>query len=392
MKDAFVLTINAGSSSLKFALFQAGKEPARRLTGKFERVGMKGGKFSIVDLATKRRTERRLDLPNHNACVPALEDALAQTADMQSIQLVGHRIVHGGPRYRRTQQVDQALLDELRRIRSFDPDHLPAELGLVKHFAQSYPTVPQIACFDTAFHRDLPRVSRLLAIPRRYERQGVHRYGFHGLSYAFLMEELKRLSGTSAAKGRVILAHLGNGASMAAIHRGKSIDTTMAFTPAAGLVMSSRAGDLDPGLPAYFARSEGMTAAQFNDMVNTKSGLLGISETSSDIRDLLKRKNSDQRAAEAIDIFCYQARKWIGALTAALGGLDTLVFAGGIGENASSIRMQICRPLGYLGLQLDSRLNQAGAPVISRSGSRVVVRVIRTDEELYMARALCARL
>jgi acetate kinase len=286
--------------------------------------------------------------------------------------------------------VNAELLEELRRIRSFDPDHLPAELALVKHFAERYPRVPQIACFDTAFHRSLPRIARILPIPRRYQAQGVQRYGFHGLSYGYLMEQLKKTAGSAAARGRIILAHLGNGASMAAVDKGKSLDTTMAFTPTAGLVMSSRSGDLDPGLPAYFARSEGMTAPQFNDMVNTKSGLLGISETSSDVRDLLKRQRKDPRAAEALEVFCYQARKWIGALTAAIGGLDTLVFSGGIGENSPQIRSRICQNLRYLGIELDQRLNKRSAPIITRKASQVVVRVIRTDEELYMARILCA--
>jgi acetate kinase len=390
MPDSFILTINAGSSSLKFALFRAGKAPTRELAGKFERIGLPGGKLTVTDVEAQKREERSFDAANHIACVTMLEEVLAKKADMKTVQAVGHRIVHGGPRYTKTQEVDRDLLEELRRIRSFDPDHLPAELGLVKHFTECYPGVPQIACFDTAFHRHLPRVAKLLPIPRRYEAQGVQRYGFHGLSYGYLMQELRNVAGSIAARGRVILAHLGNGASMAAVNKGKSIDTTMSFTPTAGLVMSTRSGDLDPGLPAYFARSEGMTAPQFNDMVNTKSGLLGISETSSDVRDLLDRQKKDPRAAEAIEIFCYQARKWIGALSAALGGLDTLVFSGGIGENSPPIRARICRELKYLGLQLDTDRNKASAPIISRKSSKVVVRMIRTDEELYMARTLGA--
>jgi acetate kinase len=390
MQNSFILTINAGSSSLKFALFRAGKEPSRELAGKFERIGLAGGKLTAQDLVSGKRQERPFNAPNHIACVPLLEEVLKQKAGVEAIKAVGHRIVHGGPRYTNSQQVDDKLLEELRRIRSFDPDHLPAELALVKHFIQCYPNVPQIACFDTAFHRDLPRVARLLPIPRRYEAQGVQRYGFHGLSYGYLMQQLKELAGPAAARGRVILAHLGNGASMAAVHKGKSIDTTMAFTPTAGLVMSTRSGDLDPGLPAYFARSEGMTAPQFLEMVHSKSGLLGISEISSDVRDLLDVEKRDSRAAEALDIFCYQARKWIGALSAALGGLDTLVFSGGIGENAPQIRARICRELSYLGIDLDPKLNRSSAPVITRKRSKVVVRVIRTDEELYMARTLCA--
>jgi len=390
MRDGFILTINAGSSSLKFALFRTGKEPSRELAGKFERIGLEGGKLTAVDVGTQKREERAFDAPNHIACVPLLEEVLKQKAGVETIRAVGHRVVHGGPRYTKPQQVDPELMEELRRIRSFDPDHLPAELALVKHFTQCYPRVPQVACFDTAFHRDLPRVARMLPIPRRYEAQGVQRYGFHGLSYGYLMEQLKKIAGAGAARGRIILAHLGNGASMAAVHKGKSIDTTMAFTPTAGLVMSTRSGDLDPGLAAYFARSEGMTAPQFLEMVHTKSGLLGISETSSDVRDLLDREEKDVRAAEALDIFCYQARKWIGSLSAALGGLDTLVFSGGIGENSPPIRARICRELKYLGIDLDLKLNRTSASVITRKRSKVVVRVIRTDEELYMARTLCA--
>jgi acetate kinase len=388
MKDRFILTINAGSSSLKFALFRLGKTPVRELTGKFERIGLERGKLTVADSSASRHDEHPFDAPSHIACVPMLEQALKTKAGVEAVQAVGHRIVHGGPKYTRPQAVDDDLLEELRRIRSFDPDHLPAELGLVKHFSQHYPRVPQIACFDTAFHRHLPRVARILPIPRRYERQGVQRYGFHGLSYGFLIQELRKTAGAAAAQGRVILAHLGNGASMAAVHNGKSIDTTMAFTPTAGLVMSIRSGDLDPGLAAYLARSEGMTAPQFNDMVNTKSGLLGISETSSDVRDLLQREKKDPRASEALAIFCYQARKWIAALSAALGGLDTLVFSGGIGENSPILRSRICSHLSFLGIELDPNRNKVSAPVISPTRSKVDVRVIRTDEELFMARIL----
>src|SRR5205085_9273897 len=226
------------------------------------------------------------------------------------------------------------MLKELRRMSPFDPEHLPSAIALIEALAGSYPALSQVACFDTAFHRNLLRVAKLLPIPRRYESKGVQRYGFHGMSYAYLMQELERVAGPAAAKGRLVLAHLGNGASMAAVRGGDSLDTTMAFTPAAGLVMSTRSGDLDPGLVAFLARTERMTPEQFNHMVNSQSGLLGISETSSDVRDLLQIESTDVRAAEALAVFCYQAKKTIGALTAALGGLDTLVFAGGIGENS----------------------------------------------------------
>jgi acetate kinase len=255
--------------------------------------------------------------------------------------------------------------------------------------AVKFPQAQQIACFDTAFHSTLPRVAKLLPIPRRYEVKGVQRYGFHGLSYSFLMQELERVAGAKAASGRVILAHLGNGASMAAVLDGKSIDTSMGFTPAAGLVMSTRSGDLDPGLVAFLGRSEQMTETQFDRMIHHESGLLGVSELSSDMRDLLAREVADVRAAEAVALFCYQAKKWIGSFAAALGGLDVLVFAGGIGENNPSIRERICEGLGFLGIELDKTRNAENTPLISTITGRVTVRIIRTDEELMIARLVC---
>jgi acetate kinase len=234
----------------------------------------------------------------------------------------------------------------------------------------------------------MPRVASLLPIPRRYEAAGVRRYGFHGLSYEFLMEELARFGDPAATKGRVILAHLGSGASLAAVRDGKSIDTSMGFTPTSGLVMSSRSGDLDPGLVSYLARTEQMSASQFAEMVNQASGLLGVSEISSDLRDLLARESDDVRAAEAVALFCYQAKKWIGSFAAALGGLDTLVFAGGIGENSPLIRSRICDQLGFLGVELGEERNTKSAPLISTDGGRVAVRVIRTDEEIMIARSV----
>jgi acetate kinase len=231
-------------------------------------------------------------------------------------------------------------------------------------------------------------VAKLLPIPRRFDAKGIQRYGFHGLSYAYLMEELARLGDPAATKGRVILAHLGNGASLAAVRDGKSMDTSMGFTPTAGLVMSTRSGDLDPGLAPYLARTEKMTTQQFYKMVNHESGLLGVSETSSDMRDLLDHEKGDVRAAEAVALFCYQAKKWIGSFAAVLGGLDTLVFAGGIGENAAFVRSRICEGLNFLGIELDESRNAQAAPAISVTGGRVTVRVIRTDEELMIARSV----
>jgi acetate kinase len=265
---------------------------------------------------------------------------------------------------------------------------MPRELDLIETFRQRHPKLPQVACFDTAFHQTMPRVAKLLPIPRHFDAKGIQRYGFHGLSYAYLMEELARLGDPAASKGRVILAHLGNGASMAAVRDGKSMDTSMCFTPTAGLVMSTRSGDLDPGLAPYLARTEQMTTKQFYEMVNHKSGLLGVSETSSDMRDLLGHEKQDARAAEAVALFCYQAKKWIGSFVAALGGLDTLVFAGGIGENCPSIRARICEGLGFFGAELNSARNAENAAVISSDAGRVTVRVIRTDEEIMIARSV----
>jgi acetate kinase len=260
---------------------------------------------------------------------------------------------------------------------------------LIDAFNDRLPHLPQVLMFDTAFHHDMPRVAKIMAIPRKYEAQGVRRFGFHGISYSFLMQELVRLSGEDACPSRIILAHLGSGASLAAVKDGKSIDTSMGFTPASGLVMSTRCGDLDPGLNYYLARAEGMTAMQFQHMVNDESGLLGISGSSSDLKDLLFNESDDVRAHDAIEVFCYQVKKWIGSFSAALEGLDTLVFAGGIGENSSAIRARICKGLGFLGIELEEKLNKANEGLISKAGSGVAVRVMHTDEESMIARSVC---
>ena len=324
---------------------------------------------------------------DHKSAASILIDWLEEQTGLESVQAIGHRVVHG-MQHTAPELVTPELLDELRRLSPIDPDHLPREIELIEAFRQRYPKLPQVACFDTAFHSTMPRVAKLLPIPRRYEAKGIQRYGFHGLSYAYLMEELARIGDPAATKGRVILAHLGNGASMAAILDGKSIDTSMAFTPTAGLVMSTRSGDLDPGLVSYLARTEKMTAPQFNRMVNHESGLLGISETSSDMRDLLDHEMEDIRAAEAVAVFCYQAKKRIGAYAAALGGLDALVFAGGIGENVPVVRARICGELNFLGIELSPQRNAENETLISPDGARVSVHVMRTDEEFMIAKSV----
>lgn len=386
------LTLNAGSSSLKFALFGGGADPVRILSGAIERIGLPEATFTLNKIASQQTERAGISAPNHVSCLDYLFKRLAETTGAAGFCAFGHRVVHGGPRYAKPQVVTPDMMDELRRLSPFAPEHLPAAIALIAELSERFPNVPQVACFDTAFHRDLPRVALLLPIPRRYEAAGVRRYGFHGLSYEFLTEELARLGDPAASKGRVILAHLGNGASLAAVRDGKSIDTSMGFTPTAGLMMSSRSGDLDPGLVSYLARTEQMSATQFHEMVNRESGLLGVSETSSDLRDLLARERDDVRAAEAVALFCYQAKKWIGSFAAALGGLDTLVFAGGIGENAPLVRTRICEGLSFLGIELDESRNRAAADVISSDGSRATVRIIRTDEELMIARSVCRAL
>jgi len=380
----YILTINGGSSSIKFALFEVGRSLRRVKTGKIERIGLPEASFMVTDAAP-----RPIAALTHTASVNVLMDWLEENPGRAKLAAVGHRVVHGGPKYWEPQRITAAMIEELHQLSPFDPEHLPEEILLTEAFHRRFPDLPQIACFDTAFHHDMPRVARLLPIPRRYDAKGVRRYGFHGLSCAYLMEELARVAGAEAAQGRVILAHLGNGASVTAVRDGKSIDTSMSFTPTAGLPMSTRAGDLDPGLGWYLARSEQVTAKQFHHMVNHESGLLGVSEISPDMRELLLREKEDVRAAEAVALFCYQAKKWICALAGALEGLDTLVFAGGIGENAPSARARICGGLNFLGIELDAARNDENAPVISSDASRATVRVIRTDEELIIARSVC---
>jgi acetate kinase len=379
-----LLTINGGSSSIRFALYGADTPLRRRLYGKVDRIGQNGTNLTFAESTGEPGVTRTVDLNGHESAATFLVDWLETQPAFASIEAVGHRVVHGMS-HSKPELITPELLDELRSITPYDPDHLPLEIELIEAFRQRHSALPQVACFDTAFHRTMPRVATLLPIPRRYEAAGVRRYGFHGLSYEFLMEELERLHDPAATKGRVILAHLGNGASLAAVRDGQSIDTSMGFTPASGLMMGSRSGDLDPGLVSYLARTEQMEPAQFQDMVNHASGLLGVSELSSDLRDLLAREAGDVRAAEAVALFCYQAKKWIGAFTAALGGLDTLVFAGGIGENAPLIRQRICEDLNCLGIALDETRNAKNAPLISPDAGRVKVRIIHTDEELMIA-------
>lgn len=390
MPDGFrVMAMNRGSSTLKLAIyvFSADRPSSLLLTGKVDRIGSSQASLSLNYGADGHREEMPVEARGHGEASGHLLDWLHKRLGLAPVAAAGHRVVHGGPRYAAPQRVTAELLDELRRISPFDPDHLPVEIAMIEAVARWAPGMPQVACFDTAFHRQMPRVARLLPLPLKYNRMGIERYGFHGLSYAYLTEELARLAGPEAAQGRIIMAHLGAGASMAAVREGKSIDTTMSFTPTAGLPMATRSGDIDPGLVSFLARSEQMGADKFHDLVNVRCGLVGVSETSGDVRDLLAREASDQRAADALALFSYEIKKRIGAYTAILGGLDTLIFAGGIGENAAEVRARACAGLELLGIRLDAEKNAQNAAVISADDSRVTVRVIRTNEELMVAQA-----
>ncbi len=353
-----ILAINAGSSTIKVALFES-VEPSRRVAGDVIELGKRGDAGGLF----LGRLERLVDLGG--------------------VRAVGHRVAFGMEHFK-PERVTPALLSKLRRWLVYDPDHLPLELDLIEALRRRRRGLVQIVCYDTAFHQGMPRAAKMLPIPRGLEAQGIRRYGFHGLSYAYLMRELSRAAGSAAARGRVILAHLGSGSSLAAVRGGKSVDTSMGFSTASGVMMGTRTGDIDPGVLCYLLRRHRWTAERLIRMVHHESGLLGVSETSSDMRELLSREGSDVRAAEAVDLFCRQVRKAIGAFAAALGGLDTLVFSGGIGENSAPIRERVCEGLGFLGVRLDRKRNAERAGLISKG--RVAVRVIRTDEELMIAR------
>ncbi len=382
-----ILTINGGSSTIRFALYPPCTPLRRGLHGKLERIGLAGTILQFREANGDRLHTVSAPDDGAESGVNFLVDWLLTRPECDVLAAVGHRFVHGMTRTEPA-LVTPSLLAELWRLSPGDPEHLPRELALVEAFQMRCPGLRQIVCFDTAFHQDMPRVARQLPLPRRYTEKGLRRYGFHGLSYAFLMEALARAGDPAAIAGRVILMHLGSGASLAAVRDGRALDTSMGFTPAGGLLMSTRSGDLDPGIADYLARTEQMTNAQFHHLVNHESGLLGVSETSSDMQDLLASEATDPRAAEAIALFCYQARKWIGAFVAVLGGLDVLVFAGGIGENASQIRAKICEGFDFLGITILPARNVVHASLISPDTGTVRVRVMHTDEEIMIAKAV----
>ena len=382
-----VLTINGGSSGIKFALYERGDSLKLLFSGEVEFRGKKS-KFNFTDALTLQEIITDIEDADQDNSADFLIDQLEKKDHFDTVKLISHRIVHG-MKHTEPQLITPELVNDLKNITAYDPEHLPGEIKLIEVFAKRLPTIPQVACFDTAFHADMPAVAKLLSIPRRFQKEGIHRYGFHGLSYAYLLEELERIAGKETAQGKIIIAHLGNGASLAAVKNGKSADTSMGFTPASGIPMSTRTGDLDPGIAWYMMQFEKLTPEEFSHLINHESGLLGISETSSDMRELLKIQATDSRAAEAIELFCYQTKKYIGSFSAVLGGLDTLIFSGGIGEHAPEVRSMICDGLQFLGIELDQLKNLNNAAIISADDSKVCVRVIRTNEELMIARTAC---
>lgn len=383
---SLILTINGGSSSIKFASFSAASPLRRIFGGQVERIGTPGALLTATRDNSSEVDTQPIAATTFQDGVQGIVTYLRQRIGKSVISAIGHRVVNGGLHLLDHQLVTPEVIAELRRMQPLDLDHLPREISLIDGFRQAFPGIPQIACFDTAFHKDMPRVAQFLPIPRHYLNAGIRRFGFHGLSYTYLMSQLATVAGPEIANGRVILAHLGSGASMAAVHNGKPIDTTMAFTPTSGLMMGTRPGDLDPGLLVYLMKAQTLSTDEMDKFISQQCGLIAVSETSSDMRDLLAARATDSRAADAVELFCYQAKKHLCALTSTLGGLDTIIFAGGIGERAPAVRAGICEGLDFLGLKFDESMNMRGCDVISTNESRVTVRIIPTDEEIVIAR------
>lgn len=380
-----VLTMNRGSATLKSALYETGNREDLLLSIAVGRERDSGSHLKIVDGTGTSLLDTPVDDGISDGALNAMLAWLGERGFLSHLAAVGHRLVHGGAQYGKPQRITPEFMSNIEKLLPLDPDHLPAAIRGIEFISRKFPDLPQVACFDTAFHSSLPKVAQLYALPRRLSEQGVVRYGFHGLSYEYVMGELRAIEG-NLANGRVIIAHLGSGASIAAVHGGKSVDTSMGFTPLEGLVMATRSGDLDPGAVLYLLGHEKISAKELDSLLNKESGLLGVSGTSGNMKILVDNRKNDARAAEAVDLFCYRVKKYVGAYAAVLGGLDLLAFTGGIGENSFVIREKICDGLDFLGVRLDGPSNQANADLISLSQSHVKVRVVKTNEDLMIAR------
>ncbi|WEN16566.1 hypothetical protein PY254_07850 [Rhodanobacter sp. AS-Z3] len=382
-----ILAIHGGSSSIKFALFEASEVPGRSVGGTVERRGLWQATLEINGPHLADHVVRPVKAPDHAAAVNILIDEIQQRRGDDVLVAVGHRAVQGGPNYSAPPLITDALVEDVRRLFSFDPEHPPEEVWLIEAVRRWFHGLPQIACFDTGFPDDLPRVAPRPAIPPRYKKRSVRRYGFHGLSYDVLMGELADTVGAEAAQGRINLAHPGNGASLAAVHHGPSIDASMGFTPTCGVLMATRSGDIDHGSIGYLAQARKTGARQRNTMTTPPAGLRGVSQTRADLCDLPAAETGAVRAAKVIVLFCHRISQWTGAFAAALGGLDTVVLAGATGESAPAIRQRICDGLGFPGVELDPQRDAHDASLISTAAGRVQTRVIHTDEEIVIAKS-----
>jgi acetate kinase len=383
MPDAFLI-LNAGSSSLKFSVFVDGNPPILVLHGQLEEL-MTSPRFSVRDASGnvigKHEWESGTELGHEKAIEFLFDWGRNRTLNEVQIVAVGHRIVHGGVKFTGPIVIDRQILEELEALIPLAPLHQPHNVTAIKAVAAHSPQLPQVACFDTSFHRSQPALAQAFALPRRYTERGILRYGFHGLSYEYIASQLPGLDGL-AASGRTVVAHLGNGASMCALLAGRSIATTMSFTPIDGLPMGTRCGAIDPGV-LFHLMKEGLDLPGLEKLLYQECGLLGVSGISSDVRTLLA--SSDASAAEALNLFVYRCGRELGSLAAALGGIDSLVFTGGIGENAAPIRARICRDAQWLGLELDEEANERGGPRLTHLKSRVTAWVVPTNEELMIA-------
>lgn len=367
---------------MKFAQYEfAGARERLLVRGEAENIGAQSGHMWLRNADGGSIVDQVRAIPDHETALRMALDELKK-GNRASPAAIGHRVVNGGSRYSAPQKITPQVLSALRNLIPLAPVHLPAEIKIMEAVASQAPQIPQVACFDTAFHRKLPEIAQRLPLPRKLFDEGIRRYGFHGLSYEYVLQEL----GPAAKGQRLIIAHLGNGASLAAVKDGLPLDTSMGLTPTGGVMMGTRAGDLDPGVLIYLLREKRYDAASLEHLVDAESGLLGVSEMTSDMKTLLAKRGSDTRADQAIAMFCRSIRKEIGAFAAVLGGLDTLVFTGGIGEHAPAIREEICRDLSHLGVRLDPARNDAHPDVISSPQSTCQVRMIATNEELMIAR------
>jgi acetate kinase len=380
-----ILVLNAGSSSLKFSVFRDCDPPEMLLRGQLAALQSEP-RFVAQDVSGRIVDEhawRAKSTLTHQEAIEFLFDWGKQNGARRLVA-AGHRVVHGGTRFHQPARVDDEMLTELESLVPLAPLHQPHNLAAIRAIIEHAPKLPQVACFDTSFHRTQPPVAQQFALPRKLTAAGIQRYGFHGLSYEYIASRLPHVDPRAAA-GRTIVAHLGNGASLCALKGGVSVATTMGFTPLDGLPMGTRCGAIDPGVLLYLMNQHGLDVPAIEQLLTHESGLLGVSGISSDMRTLLEKEKSDARAAEAIDLFVYRISRELGSMAAALGGLDAVVFTGGIGENAPSIRARVCRAASWLGVELDAVTNDQGGPQISQSASQVSVWVIPTNEEFMIA-------